>query len=204
MSSEAAIGAARLPEAGTERTGWRRILPASENLLVSLALAAMIAVPLAEVVLRRTLRIGIKGSTSIVQHLCLVVGMLGGAIAARENRLLALSTLGGLLKGRLKSVASGFGGAIAAAVTTLLGVASVQFVLTERQAQSILAYGVPVWWVQTILPVGFALVTVYLLGHAATTWPGRVATGVLAAAAVLPTAFPSGGSRRSCRWVLRW
>ena len=199
MISEAAIGAVRLPEPGAERTGWQRILPASENLLVSLALAAMIVVPLAEVVVRRTLRVGIKGSSSIVQHLCLVVGMVGGVIAARENRLLALSTLGGLLKGRPKSVASGFSGAIAAAVTALLGVASVQFVLTERQAQSILAYGVPVWWIQMVLPVGFALVTVYLLGHAATTWPGRIAAGSLAAAVVLLAAHLSAPPER---WVV--
>ena len=59
-----------------------------ENLLISLALAAMMLIPLAESGLRAAFSLGIPGSTSVVQHLTLVVGMLGGAVAAREDRLL--------------------------------------------------------------------------------------------------------------------
>ena len=58
--------------------------------------------PLLEIVLRATLQTGISGSNSFVQHMTLVIGMLGGAVAARENRLLGLSTGSAFLKGRLK------------------------------------------------------------------------------------------------------
>jgi TRAP-type C4-dicarboxylate transport system permease small subunit len=76
----------------------------------------MVLLPLAEAVLRRTLHISIPGSISIVQHMVLVVGMLGGAIAAREQRLLSLSTVGETkLRGWPKIVSRVFTGGLAVA-----------------------------------------------------------------------------------------
>jgi len=77
--------------------GWRTLFHKSENIVLSIALGAMAVLPIAEIVLRTTLGFGIPGSAGIVQHLTLWVGMLGGAIAAREARLLSLSTGSALL-----------------------------------------------------------------------------------------------------------
>jgi len=152
-----------------------------EDLAISLALATMIVLPLAEASMRRLLHIGIPASISIVQHLVLVVGMLGGAIAAREGRLLLLSTLGETtLRGRLKPVCRAATSALSAAITVFLGVAAYQFVLTERGAGKILAYGVPIWVVEMILPLGFAAIALRLLGGASERWGGRFAATLLA------------------------
>jgi tripartite ATP-independent transporter DctM subunit len=191
MSAETFVESVALetPESRARATwNWSRLVPEGENLLVSLALAAMMVLPLAEIVLRRSLGVGIKGSTSIVQHLTLIVGMLGGALAARENRLLSLSNLGGLLKGRLKTVGCVLTGAVAVAISASLCLASGQFVASEKQAGQILAYGVPVWTVETVLPIGFALVTFYLVWHAADRWPGRLWAGGLGGALILAAA----------------
>ena len=80
--------------------GWRRWLREVENLLVSLALAALVLLPLGEIVLRKLFRTGISGATAFEQHLTLLIGLLGGALAAREHRLLTLSTLIEVLKGQ--------------------------------------------------------------------------------------------------------
>ncbi len=182
--SEETMSATALEIPQTEVRGGRGFLPEGENLFVTLSLAAMIFVPVAEIVLR-PLHGGIQGASSIVQHLTLVVGMLGGAIAARENRLLALSNLGGMLNGRLKRLATIFTGGIAAVVTASLVVASIQFVWEEKRAAKILVYGVPVWAAQMILPAGFLLITGYLLWHSGTSWRGRLAAAGLAGATVL-------------------
>src|SRR5439155_9492907 len=107
----------------------------------TLALAAIVGLPLAETVLRRTLRIGISGSTALVQHFTLVLGMLGGAIAAREKRLLPLSILGTLLKGRMKTAASVFSGSCSAAISALLCVGSVQLVRSEEHTSELQSRG---------------------------------------------------------------
>lgn len=166
-------------EPQTKPTGWRRTLRGGENLAVTFALLAMMLLPLAEVLLRKTVHAGISGVNSIVQHLTLIVGVLGGAIAARENRLLALSTLTTILKGRWKSAATIFSGAFAAAVSTFLCVASVQFALSERTSGDVIAYGIRTWVVQLLLPLGFGLVAVRLLRHAAYGWRGRAVALVL-------------------------
>ncbi|MCX6637404.1 MAG: TRAP transporter small permease subunit, partial [Acidobacteria bacterium] len=91
-----------------------------ENVAIALALGVMMLVPLLEIALRGTLQVGISNSSAWVQHLTLVVGMLGGAIAAREDRLLALSTITQFLGGKWKAAARIFGYGFAAAITGLL------------------------------------------------------------------------------------
>src|SRR5262245_37591679 len=92
MSDQATSGAGQW-EPGTSslapQAGWLRRF---EDVSLCLPLAVLVLLPLAEIVLRATLRTGISGSNAIVQHMSLIVGMLGGAVAARENRLLSLST----------------------------------------------------------------------------------------------------------------
>jgi tripartite ATP-independent transporter DctM subunit len=155
----------------------------AENLLITLALAAMMLIPLAESALRAAFRVGIPGSTAIVQHLTLVVGMLGGAVAAREDRLLALSTLQSFLHGRVRMAARIFAYSFGAAVSAYLCVAGAEFVISEREAGNLLIRGVPIWWIQALLPLGFAAVSLRLLRHSATGWRGR-GIAVLAAAGI--------------------
>src|SRR6266853_6799648 len=85
--------------------GWRRLLWQSENLLVVISLAAMMLLPVIEILLRAIFKTGLSGSSAIVQHLTLIVGMLGGAIAARDGRLLAFSPAQTFLKGGAKAAA---------------------------------------------------------------------------------------------------
>jgi C4-dicarboxylate transporter DctM subunit len=161
--------------------GWARHLHGAENLAVSLVLAAMVIVPLAESVLRKTLHVGIVGASSIVQHLGLMVGMLGGAIAARDGRLLCLSTIEEHMRpGPWKRAARIFSSAIAAAVAAFLGLASYQFVETEREAAKILVYGLPVWVVQLVFPAGFAVIALRMLWRSADRWAYRLAAAGLA------------------------
>ncbi len=170
------------------KSSWTGPLKCAENAVVSVALFAMVLIPLAESFLRRTFHTGIAGSTSIVQHMVLVVGMLGGAIAAREGRLLALSTLGETsLKGRLRSASRFFTGCVSATVAWFLCLAAFQFVQTERVAGQILAYGVPVWLIECVLPVGFIAIAIRILLHTGAKWRTRLAatacTALLAAVA---------------------
>jgi C4-dicarboxylate transporter DctM subunit len=157
----AAMTILELPERKT--ASWAGLARGGENLVVSFSLAAMVVLPLAEIVLRKVFHTGISGSTAFVQHFCLIVGMLGGAVAAREKRLLSLSTLGGLLKGRAKTIATILAGSVAAAITAFLAIASVQFVLAEKEAAEVLAYEIPTWVVQLALPIGFGLVALRIV-----------------------------------------
>ena len=121
------------------------------------------------------------GAPIIVQHLGLLVGMIGGAIAAREGRLLALSTVGDtVLRGRTKRIGRIFYASVSALIAAFLAVAGQRFVESERSFGKILVYGIPVWAIELALPVGFAVIAVRLLYRAAETWRDRFAAAALA------------------------
>src|SRR5439155_4657021 len=178
------IGGVPAMSAAAPVTGWRRVLREFENLLVVLSLAALMALPLIEMVLRR-FHSGLSGSTAFVQHFTLIVGMLGGAIAARDARLLSFSTLASFLKGRTKVAARILSSGAAAAISAFLCFASLDFLQTERQGGNQLAYHIPTWVVQLVLPIGFGLVAFRLIWHAAAGWKGRAVALLLAGAIVL-------------------
>ncbi len=164
-----------------ESSRWSKRFASAENLLISLALGAMVLLPLSEAALRRTFHASIPASISIVQHLVLVVGMLGGAIAAREHRLLSLSTFGETnLRGGWKIISRICTSGVSAVISSFLCLAACQFVQAESQAGKILAYGVPLWVVECILPVGFAVITLRILWHTSKNWPSRLAATLLA------------------------
>ena len=170
-------------------TGFHARLVAGENIVLSATLAAMALLPLVEILLRAVFHTGISGAASFTQHLALVGGMLGAAIAAREGRLLSLSTLNSLLGGRASTLARFFAGSVAVSVGALLFFASLEFVLAEHTAGNVIAYGIPLWCCQSAIPVGFALITTRLVWHAADNWPMRLAAITAAAMVVLTAAI---------------
>ncbi len=180
-----------LPQSGK----WQGKLAHGENLLVSLALAAMVVLPLTEALLRRTLHVSIPGSIAIVQHMVLVVGMLGGAIAAREQRLISLSNVGeAKLHGWPKTVSRIFTGAVAIAVCGYLCLATCQFVQNERESGKLLANIIPVWIVLWVLPLGFAAIAIRILWQISQKWQLRLATALFALLlAGIVWQWPTGG-----------
>lgn len=147
-------------------TGLRARLRQAENLLLSVVLITLIGMPLLEAFLRKAFQVGIPGATVLVQHFTLIIGMLGGALAARDSRLLAMSALPTILPEKGKLFAALFSGTIATTVALFLTVAGVEFVKTEKESGNFLVSTVPIWWVQVITPIGFALVTGRLLWNA--------------------------------------
>jgi C4-dicarboxylate transporter DctM subunit len=164
-------------------------LLAAENLFLAGALALLALLPITEILLRAAFQVGISGAASLTQHVALIAGMLGAAVAAREGRLLSLSTLESQLAGRSALVARFFSRAVAASAAALLCLAGLDLVFAERAGGNVIAAGIPVWTGQAILPVGFALIAWRLAWSASASWPLRAATLLLAIGTALPAAI---------------
>jgi tripartite ATP-independent transporter DctM subunit len=182
------------PAGTVARTGWRRWAAEAENSLLILPLLAMMLLPVLEILLRTIFKTGVSGSSTIVQHLTLMVGMVGGAVAAREGRLLALSPVQSLLRGRAKIAARIFSNGFGAAISFLLCYASVNFVRDMKPLGTILVYGIPVWVVQLLLPLGFGLVACRLIWHAGEKWWERLAALGVAGVVVGLARWTPGGA----------
>ncbi len=177
MNGAQGSGAANPPAPAPD--GWRRWLRVGEDSLVTLALGALAILPLLEIVLRRLFHSGISGATAIQQHLTLVISLLGGMLAARDRRLLSLSTLSLFLKGRWQIFARVYSGAVAAAISVFLCVAAAQLAASEREGGNMMAYQIPIWTVQLIMPIGFGVIALRLLWNASERWGGRLAALLL-------------------------
>jgi len=128
---------------------WLRGLAQADAGLAALALALMALIPLVEILSRPLMGKGIENAPVVVQHLGLLMAMCGAIAAERFGHLTSL----GVMVPRLYAV----GQLGAAAVCGVLAWASGELVLSEMWAEQILAYGIPVWWFQATMPVGFAL-----------------------------------------------
>ncbi|MBL9167676.1 MAG: TRAP transporter large permease subunit [Verrucomicrobiales bacterium] len=163
-------------------TGPWRWLREAENSLVVVALAAMTLLPLLEIVLRKVAQTGISNVSAIVQHLTLCVGVFGGALAARDQRLLSLSPISQWLKGQWKILASVLSQGWAAAICIFLCAASVDFLISQKGLGQELAYGVQKWWIQLVMPIGFGAVALRLVWHSGETAAVRLITLAIALA----------------------
>ena len=167
----------------------------AENAVAIAVLAAMVLLALMEVVGRALFRVGVPGSIVLVQHLTLWTVVLGAALAARSDRLLALSTPHFLPEQYRKPVRT-FTSAVAVGVSAWLSVASVDLVRIERDFGGLVAWGIPSWVGFAVLPVGFAIITGRLIWRSGDSWRTRMSAAIgLAAPAVftlLPTPAGSG------------
>ena len=171
----------RISTSGVLFTDWAQPFRRFEDLLLSGALSAfMVLLPLTEALLRRSVHMGIAGSTLFVQHLVLFVGILGGAVAAREKRLLSLGAAADHLKDPWKGAAILLSGSFAAAVTIALSWAGLQFVLAKYETGEALPYNIPAWAVLSVLPAGLGLISLRLLKQASPSHAGRLIALALA------------------------
>lgn len=155
-----------------------------DEVISSAALALMMAIPIVEIALRPVLGKGIENGPVVVQHLGLVLAMFGAVAAERYGHL---ASLGGNLPitdhPALRAGMRVFADASAALVCGFLVCASWRFVAAEMPAAHVLAYGLPTWFVQAAMPVGFLLLGAKLGARCG----GSIAAKVLAGA-VLPVA----------------
>ncbi len=159
-------------------------------LVLAMALMVLLGVVDLEVWEKLGLRIRFAGADSLIRHLTLIVGMLGGMVAARERRLLAISTLNLFLPEKVTRWTTLASGLVATVITAYLAVAAFQFTRIEREAGLKLALNIPVWWVQAFLVIGFAVIALRLFWQAAANWRWRLAVFGLTAGAIWLTARP--------------
>ena len=136
----------------------KRVLVLLEDSAASLALLAMVVLPLLEIVWRRALGHGLPGSGPIVQHLTLWVGFMGAAMAARDGKLLALATGTFIPPGVWRRAADILAAAFGACSALILAWGAYQMVLIERESGTTIGAEIQAWVAQLVLPVAFALI----------------------------------------------
>ena len=156
-----------------------------ENGICALALLAMGLLPVLELGLRALFGSGLPGSVGYVQNLTLWVGFLGAIIASREGRHLSLSTGSLVVPGSLQPLAA----SLTTIVSTMVGAglfwASLGFVQSEMADPVRIGGWLPLWCVESVLPLSFLIITWRFIRQAGSTTQQILATlGIPLAAAL--------------------
>ncbi len=149
------------------------------------ALLALGVLPVLELGLRTFLKTGLPGCAGYVQNLTLWVGFLGAMLAARDKSHLNFNSGMAVLPPRPQRAAVALSAAVSTAVACGLAWASIDFVWRERGSAESVAGWVPVWVVEMILPVSFAVVALHFIAGEESRRRRAIAALGLPAAAVI-------------------
>ena len=176
----AAAHVAGAPEAPGEKPAGTSF----ERWALVVIVLAMVLLPTLEAAVRRVTGSGVPGAAVYTQHLTLWVGFLGAMLATSTGNHLALSTVDFLRAGWPRELARAFDSAVTTLVCALLAYASFDMVLLDKGRVDTLAGGVPEWWFEVVMPLGFAVMSI----RGAMKAPSRGAKAVcwILIAAVLP------------------
>lgn len=148
---------------------YRLLRGSAAGALAASALALMVMIPVVESAARVFMGRGVDNAAVLVQHLGLLMAMAGAVAAAQRNELNTL------FRGSDPAEHPGSrpidhiqrSALIAAAViVALMARVSWEFVRTEIEAGTRLAYSAPVWAVQLCLPIGFAMLALKIASGA--------------------------------------
>lgn len=141
----------------------------------------------------------VPGAEILIRHITLVLGMVGGLLAARQDRLLCISSLRDLLPDRFRTPIKCFTNCVAIGVSLWLGLASLEFVAAEREFGETMALGIPFWWFQAFLPIGFLGIAIRLFIRNSESWKGATAT-VLVVSISLVVIYPQTAEASKVVW----
>jgi TRAP-type C4-dicarboxylate transport system permease small subunit len=148
---------------------WSRVDRAARSLetwLIVVVLGGLIALGAAQILLRNFFSIGFSWADGLARLAVLWLGLLGALAASRDGRHIAMGALARVLPGRLRVAAGVCADAVGAAVSAALAWASWKFVSDSREFGDTLLGDIPAWWLQSIMPIAFALIAWQFAAHA--------------------------------------
>ncbi len=134
-----------------------------ETVLLVTLLTTMIGLAFGQVILRNFFSSGFVWADTIVRHMVMWLGFVGGALATADDRHINIDALTKLIPTRARYSVAILTNAFAAIVCYFMASSAWTFLLDERAAGGEITLGIPTWAVLTILPAGYAVIAFHFL-----------------------------------------
>jgi TRAP-type C4-dicarboxylate transport system permease small subunit len=148
----------------------RLISRLEDSLLIGLV-AALLLVAVAQIVLRNALGEGLLWAEPAMRIAVLWIAMIGAMVACREGGHIKINLFEVYAQGRARRLIGALANLGACFSCAALAYASWLFVGYERMDGMTTFLNLPAWWFESILPVGFAVMTLRFLRDAAAGAP---------------------------------
>jgi TRAP-type C4-dicarboxylate transport system permease small subunit len=136
---------------------WLAGLGKIEDWLLAILVLILVALAGAQIILRNFFDTGLSWADPLLRALVLWTGMLGALAAVRYDKHIALDVLQRFLTPRLRWISRVLTLGFAAVICAAMAWFSVDLVKIDLTSGSNAFAGVPSWFVESILPAGFAL-----------------------------------------------
>lgn len=144
----------------------RGIAWAEDALLITILLG-LVVLAVTQIGLRNLADSGLPWADPVLRAGVLWLALLGGAVASRDNRHITVDILSRRLHGGAQRLVARATHLFTAAICSTAAWVSGRFVLDEYRYGGDWVLGLPSWAPPLILPVGFGLIALRYLGHAA-------------------------------------
>jgi C4-dicarboxylate transporter DctQ subunit len=134
-----------------------RLLAGLERVAIVVLLCGLLLLGLLQIVLRNVFAGGLFWADEVLRHLVLWLGFLGASLATHEQRHLRMDVLARWMPEGAQPWLALLLNLVAASGCAVLAQAAWTFVRFERESGAVLSVGLAVWMVQSIVPLGFAL-----------------------------------------------
>ena len=135
-----------------------------ENALLTLLLLGMVGLGTTQILLRWSNQGSLAWGDEAIRIFVLWIALVAGIAAAREDRHIAIDVLSRFMPPKLQNVVAAFVDLFTVAVCSVLAWYSWDMVAFAIEDGDVLLGGLPAWWFQSILPMGFGLIAYrYLL-----------------------------------------
>ncbi len=136
-----------------------------EDVLLATLLTTMILLAGWQIVQRNFIGGGMIWADELLRLLVLWLGLLGAMAACRDDRHVAIDLMLRFMPPKYKAAVKTLLHLFTSAVCGLLAYYSFLFVQMEHEYQTKVLSGLPAWWFELILPIGFGMMSLRYLGH---------------------------------------
>jgi len=138
---------------------------------VAVILGWMVLLGASQLILRWSFGIGIPWADIQLRQMVLIIALMGGVLAAAENRHIRIDLLEHFIKGRIRRVIQRIVLCTAAVCVFFLAIISIFFINSERFAGIILRdflFGLNIhqWYLELFIPICFSLMGLFFLASA--------------------------------------
>ena len=130
----------------------------AENLLLLTLLGSMLGIAVWQIVARNLFSTGFIWADEYLRLAVLWIALTGSMVAARDHRHLRIDLLSRMLPPSLNRWADFIADTVTAIVCAILAWYSLLFVLESHEYEDLAFDALPLWWFQSILPLGFLII----------------------------------------------
>lgn len=142
---------------------FETLLTKVETFLIIVLLSVMLLLGFTQVLLRNLFHSGLVWGDIVLRHLVLWIGFIGALLATSSDRHISIDIFSRFFSPKLKHVTHIIVDVFSALICVLLFRAALTFIGFEISENHVVYGDIPSWYAQSIIPVGYGLLTVHFL-----------------------------------------